>query len=159
MIIWGSKGKLRTLSQGQFFCPYCQKVTGYQHKRVARYFTLYFIALFQTENLGEFIECQSCCFTFKMEVLNLTQSLRVEQEKQQLEAKKVIDDLREALTGGASLQSVKSMIKASGGNEEVALAVLAAATEGKVKYCKNCGTQFIEDLSFCSVCGTPLSCL
>ena len=32
----------------------------YKQKRVSKMFTLYFIPLFETKNLGEFVECQVC---------------------------------------------------------------------------------------------------
>ena len=54
MIIWGSKGKQKELAQGKFFCPKCNTIRPYKHKRVSRHFTLYFIPLFETQNLGEF---------------------------------------------------------------------------------------------------------
>ena len=42
MLIWGSKGKEKELSQGQFFCPKCNVLRPYKQKRVSKMFTLYF---------------------------------------------------------------------------------------------------------------------
>jgi hypothetical protein len=156
MIIWGSKGKLKTIAEGQFYCPNCQGTRSYQRKRVAKYFTLYFIPLFQTQNLGEFIECQTCLVTFRTEVLNYSQSLEQEHEQRQ-KINQMIKDISNELEAGTSIQSMASAIKAAGGNEELASAAIAAATQGKIRYCKNCGSAFKAPLSFCSTCGTALS--
>jgi hypothetical protein len=156
MIILGSRGKEKTISEGQFYCPKCRALQTYKHKKVGKYFTLYFIPLFETKKLGEYIECQACHNTFKTEVLDYSRSLEQKDEQEQ-QIKKVIQDIAEGLDAGASLQSVSSLIKASGGNEEIASAALFAATKGKIKSCKNCGATFKATLSYCSICGTLLT--
>ena len=70
MIIWGSKGREIVETEGAFFCPECSQESQYFLKRVGQYFTLYFIPLFQTNELGRFVECKSCKNQFKEEVLN-----------------------------------------------------------------------------------------
>lgn len=72
MIIWGSRAKDQTIGQGSFFCPACKNQTGYSHQRVSRYFTLYFIPLFPTSTLGEYVRCGSCRAEMRPEVLRLT---------------------------------------------------------------------------------------
>jgi hypothetical protein len=71
MIIWGSKAKQHTVGTGVFFCPNCRLDATYEHLRVSRYFTLYFIPLFRTSTLGEGIECKSCAAQFNLNVLQL----------------------------------------------------------------------------------------
>jgi len=60
MIIWGSKGREVVEREGDFFCPECRKECSYQLKRLGKHFTLYFIPLFQTKELGRFVECKQC---------------------------------------------------------------------------------------------------
>jgi hypothetical protein len=60
MIIWGSRGVTSTLSSGTFACPERKRDAPYQKKRLRRFFTFYFIPLFPTENLGEWVECGRC---------------------------------------------------------------------------------------------------
>jgi hypothetical protein len=60
MIIWGSKAKEKPVSTGHFFCPRCYRDGPYTHVRVAKYFTLYFIPLVETQTLGEYVRCDSC---------------------------------------------------------------------------------------------------
>lgn len=60
MIIWGSKAKVHQTGTGQFFCPNCVADTRYHHMRVSRYFTLYFIPLFPTSTLSQYVRCGTC---------------------------------------------------------------------------------------------------
>jgi hypothetical protein len=60
MIIWGSKAKEAQISTGSFFCPQCMADSTYSYMRVSRYFTLYFIPLFPTSTLGEYVRCNGC---------------------------------------------------------------------------------------------------
>ena len=72
MIIWGSKAKESQIASGTFFCPNCMADSPYSHMRVSRYFTLYFIPLFPTSTLGEYVRCCSCNGDLPNVVLNLT---------------------------------------------------------------------------------------
>ena len=69
MIIWGSKPITGSTGAGQFNCPVCAQQHSYQQKRVRRFFTLYFIPLFPTSTLGQFVECSTCKGTFEPSVL------------------------------------------------------------------------------------------
>ena len=68
-IIFGSQGVTSTRERGQFHCPGCDERRSYAHKRVRRFFTLYFIPLIPLDLLGEYIECNSCKGTYDLVVL------------------------------------------------------------------------------------------
>lgn len=70
MIIWGSRGRTFTKNRGSFFCPACSGEQSYKHKLVDKWFTLYFLPLFPTEKLGEYVECNACKSTFNLEVID-----------------------------------------------------------------------------------------
>ncbi|MDZ5451399.1 zinc ribbon domain-containing protein [Labrys sp. ZIDIC5] len=70
MIIWGSKGRIRSIGQGTFNCPHCAAPRQYEHKKTERWFTLYFIPIFPTSKLGEHIECNSCGKAYTSAVLS-----------------------------------------------------------------------------------------
>src|SRR5207245_2386509 len=72
MIIWGSTTKTDVVEQGEFYCPQCRGLTSYVHHRVQQYFTLYFIPLFSTNTLGEYIECQRCGGNFEPAIRELS---------------------------------------------------------------------------------------
>ena len=59
-IIFGTTGITMTKDQGQFFCPQCGDGNDFKHKRVRRFFTLYFIPLIPLDLMGEYIECSTC---------------------------------------------------------------------------------------------------
>ncbi len=69
MIIFGTRGVTTTPERGNFYCPSCASENSYAHKRVRRFFTLYFIPVIPLNVLGEYIECQECKDTFRNEVL------------------------------------------------------------------------------------------
>ncbi|GAP61722.1 hypothetical protein ARMA_0145 [Ardenticatena maritima] len=69
-ILFGTRGVTTTKASGDFFCPACESRQPYKHQIVRRYFTLYFIPLLPLETLGEYIECQTCKGTYKLNVLN-----------------------------------------------------------------------------------------
>lgn len=69
MIIFGTRGVTYKKESGDFHCPGCSDKTAYKHKRVRRFFTLYFIPLVPLDLLGEFVECEKCKDTYKLEIL------------------------------------------------------------------------------------------
>ncbi len=72
LIIFGTRGVTTTAEEGEFYCPSCEIQTHYAHKRVRRFFTLYFIPLIPLDVLGEYIECSACAGTYQLEVLQLS---------------------------------------------------------------------------------------
>jgi hypothetical protein len=72
VIIWGSTTKNKIVEQGEFYCPQCRGFSGYLHRCVQQYFTLYFIPLFPTSTLGEYLECQQCGGNFDLAIRELS---------------------------------------------------------------------------------------
>jgi hypothetical protein len=72
MIVYGHRNREIQVASGQFHCPKCDAQRPYVHKRIARYFTLFFIPLFRLRTLGEYVECQVCRRAFKPIVLGAT---------------------------------------------------------------------------------------
>jgi tellurite resistance protein len=70
IFIWGSKGRTKTIGDGQFHCPDCQDHRTYAKKEVKRWFTLYFIPVFPMNTLGDFVECGACKSTYNSRVLD-----------------------------------------------------------------------------------------
>ncbi|MGH1367229.1 MAG: TerB family tellurite resistance protein [Maritimibacter sp.] len=69
-IVWGFRGRNKVMSGGNFYCPECGDYRDYKLIAVNRWFTLYWIPLFKTKALGEFVECDSCKSTFNERVLD-----------------------------------------------------------------------------------------
>jgi len=70
MIIWGWRTLTSTVFRGSFFCPECAQQRAYSRRRMRRFFTLYFIPLFPTKTLGEYIECDACKSAYKDKILD-----------------------------------------------------------------------------------------
>jgi hypothetical protein len=150
MIIWGSKGKTTEIGKGQFYCPTCQSRKLYSHKEVGKYFTLYFIPLFRTSLLGEYIECQTCFTTFDKKVLEYEST----PPKEIQDLLQTISDTSEA---GAPLQTIHELLTNQGADKNTAGKLIALALNGKLKVCKTCQLTFSANLSFCSKCGNKLT--
>jgi uncharacterized tellurite resistance protein B-like protein len=69
MIIFGTRGVTSTVSEGNFHCPECRARQPYAHRKVRKFFTLYFIPVIPLESLGEYVECRSCNGTYALRVL------------------------------------------------------------------------------------------
>lgn len=69
MIIFGTRGVTYSAGSGGFYCPTCHDEKPYKHKRVRRFFTLYFIPLIPLDLHGEYVECEGCQGTYRMDVL------------------------------------------------------------------------------------------
>lgn len=69
IFVWGSKGRSKTINNGEFHCPDCHTRRDYEQKEVKRWFTLYFIPVFPMNTLGEYVECGACKSTYNSRVL------------------------------------------------------------------------------------------
>lgn len=70
MIIFGTRGVKSTMKEGHFLCPQCADNRHYKHKKVTKFFTLYFIPLIPLGTAGDYVECQTCKGTFVSRVLD-----------------------------------------------------------------------------------------
>ncbi len=69
MIIFGTRGVNSTMDEGHFFCPQCEREEPYRHRKVTRFFTLYFIPIIPLGRIGDFVECRTCQGTYVPNVL------------------------------------------------------------------------------------------
>ena len=76
IIVYGSYGITYTKGPpGEFHCPCCSGPRGYRHRRVRRFFHVFFIPLIPLNLAGEYVECAGCKGTYKLEVLEASRSL------------------------------------------------------------------------------------
>lgn len=148
MIIWGSRGREIHVSSGEFYCPRCERTTTYNRKRIAKYFTLYFVPLFQTDNLGEYVECQICGQTYKPEVLDY---------KPPSAAERLMIAIRDELESGMPLHMLEKKLVASGFPEPDASELVQIATNGDQVVCRRCGFEYLGKIQTCANCGNGLS--
>ena len=148
MIIWGTRGRQIELSSGQFHCPKCDMTRLYKRKRVAQYFTLFFIPLFQIKNLGEFVECQSCQQSYKPEVLSY---------KAPSPAERLLVMVRKELETGTPIHMVQQKLIANGMDQESAKKLTDIATSGVQVKCSKCGFAYLGTIKLCTNCGSSLT--
>ena len=148
LILLGSAGRASTVGTGKFYCPRCHALQPYEHKKLTRYFTLYFIPIFPVERLGEFIECGVCHTTFDLSVLQPTGPLRLQALIHGLEA--------ELASGHAVQLLVDRLLEAGASREEAAWAVYSAG-HGRFAACDQCHTIYKSGLVYCSNCGNKLA--
>ncbi len=111
IIIFGTRGVTSTLAEGNFSCPQCANNQSYRHRKVRRFFTLYFIPVIPLDNLGEYVECGSCKNTFVTRVLNSAGGKQGEtfEAEYQKAMKKVL--ILMMLADGKVEESEKAMLK------------------------------------------------
>ena len=148
MIIWGTRGRQIEISSGQFHCPKCDTTRPYKRKRVAQYFTLFFIPLFQIKNLGEFIECQFCHQSYKPEVLSY---------KPPSPAERLLVTVRKELETGTPIHMVQQKLIANGVDQESAKKLTDLATGGVQVTCSKCGFTYLGTIKLCTNCGSSLT--
>jgi tellurite resistance protein len=81
LIIFGTRGVTYGSEAGQFYCPDCEGTEQYLHRKVRRFFTLYFIPVIPLDLLGEYIECQRCTSTYKTEILAFDPQAKADAEE------------------------------------------------------------------------------
>ena len=69
LIIFGRRTMHSVATSGVFDCPRCGSQRQFAHKRVKRWFTLYFIPIIPLGTVGEFVECKSCAATYRADDL------------------------------------------------------------------------------------------
>ena len=64
-IIFGTRTREKVTGARQFYCSKCGTKRDGKQKRLGKWFTLFFIPIFQYEKLGEFVECDVCHRAYK----------------------------------------------------------------------------------------------
>src|SRR5262245_7497197 len=83
LIIFGFRGRGKTIATGDFHCPRCGVDRCYSHRTVRRWFTLFFIPIVPAGGeVGEHVRCDTCQTCFNTSVLatptsaQLTENIR-----------------------------------------------------------------------------------
>jgi len=156
MLIWGSKGRTKTESSGEFFCPRCRQTRVYELKKVGKYFTLYFIPVLKTEDLAEYVECQFCLTPFEPDILQQSKQIEADQE-----AADHIGDFvvlaKDALGKGVPLDVLIAELQRSGLDRDAAVKLVVMAADEKISQCPTCKMVYSGSLSYCSGCGSRLN--
>ena len=150
MIIFGTKAKTKSVGKGKFNCPHCQREREYERKKAKRYFSLYFIPLIPMDDIGEFIECQTCHRSFALEVLNYKPS------KPQNDMARLLNTVKSRLDRGYPIEYVISDLTADGLDREIAENVIKMTVGDTHKTCPKCELTYASSLNTCTDCKLEL---
>lgn len=150
VLIWGSKGKAKEVGAGVFYCPSCNSMQNYKHYELGKYFTLYFIPLFQTSKITEYIDCERCSLSFKTEVLNYNHAT-------QQRIREMLVGINRELDYGVSVNILYQFLLARGFSQGESENLIGMATGGSFAVCSACNQAYSSKLKFCSSCGSRLS--
>ena len=148
MIIWGTRGRETEIETGTFYCPKCDTQKPYTRKKVSKYFTLFFIPLFEINKLGEYLQCVGCNLTFKPDVLNI-KSVTPEQRQVRM--------IKRDLSSGTPLQMAQTKLVNSGMDTEAAARIVNQASPNEMRECDVCHLTYVAAITKCSKCGGQLS--
>jgi predicted RNA-binding Zn-ribbon protein involved in translation (DUF1610 family) len=148
MIIFGSRVREKEIADGQFTCPNCHKLRAYKQKRISKYFALYFIPLFKTSDLGEYIECQTCGNKYKPGVLSY---------REPSTAERMLLAIKQEIESGLPLHMARQRLVDAGITPEDAEKVVKAAVGENPHTCPSCGFIYKNTVITCSNCGTKLT--
>lgn len=148
MIIWGSTGRELKRSSGDFYCPDCDAEQGYDLYRVATYFTLYFIPLFETAHHGNYVKCQNCDNKYNETVLDY---------EPPTDAERLLHSVAADLSSGTPVQMTRTKLLNSGIEVDLADRVITMAVGENQILCESCSLSYIEGVKRCSGCGAQLA--
>lgn len=69
-VLFGTRGITATKDTGDFHCPECGQERSYRTRAVRRFFTLFFIPVIPLDEIGRYVECETCEGTYRPEVLD-----------------------------------------------------------------------------------------
>jgi hypothetical protein len=148
MIIWGTRGREKEIGTGTFYCPRCDTQKPYTKKKVSKYFTLFFIPLFEINKLGEYLQCSECNTTYKPEVLNI-KPLTPEQRG--------ILAVKRDLASGTPFQMAEKKLINAGMEAATAKKIINLAAPEEIRECEVCHLTYVSSIAKCSNCGDQLS--
>jgi len=147
--ILGARDRTIEVASGYFLCPTCRQLRRYVRKRLARYFTLYFLPVFQLEALGEVIQCQTCQSTFRAEDIERVARLVTEAD--------LLKVVKAELQRGLPLHRLQRRLADDGLARDEISRIMEQASPGQRRTCPNCQFSYVASIRYCTNCGSALS--
>jgi len=147
--ILGARDREIIIASGYFVCPNCGHLRLYKHKRLARYFTVYFLPIFPLQSLGEVIQCQTCQHAYRLE--ELQQLARLVPERDLLKAVTL------ELQRGLPLHRLQRRLVQDGLDRSEAARIVHQSTHGQQRTCPQCQFSYLPSVRYCTNCGHALS--
>ncbi len=149
IVIFGARDRETVIASGYFLCPACGQLRPYKHKRLARYFAIYFLPIFPLQSLGEMIECQTCQHGYRLE--EIRRSTRLITEGDLLRAVSI------ELQRGLPLHRLQRRLVEDGLDRSEAVRIVHHCIHGRQRTCPRCQFAYLPSVRFCTNCGQALS--
>ncbi|MBN1429725.1 MAG: zinc-ribbon domain-containing protein [Anaerolineae bacterium] len=156
MIIFGTRVRHKHIGEGEFFCPKCQANRRYAHKQAVRSFTLYFIPIFPIQQLGEFIECQTCGVTLEPAARQTRQKPAARLPSAQQDLGSMMNSIKSRLDKGFPVEHMIRELTAANLDLEIARGAVQGAIGKNVKVCEKCNLAYSPAAGQCAECGREL---
>jgi hypothetical protein len=149
ILIVGTRGREIESGSGTFHCPRCAVERTYIRRRVATYFTLFFIPLFKVRDLGEYVECTTCHQRFELAVLDY-------HPRKVSELHHLTSTAARDLEAGMPMQMVVRKLMNAGLHEDSAKGIAASSGGAPLRTCRDCGMVYHRAVRRCTNCGADL---
>jgi hypothetical protein len=147
IFIGGLSDRQKEVSSGSFTCPHCGVPRPYKLMKSGRYFSLYFIPLFRTKDLGEYVQCQVCQRMFDPQVLSY---------KGPSASERLVQDIRKELQTGMPLHMMVEKLVNQKMDRNTAELYVKQAAAGETVTCAQCKFVYLHGVERCLNCGSTL---
>jgi hypothetical protein len=141
--IFGLRIRQAIAASGQFHCPKCNAVQYYQQKYIVKQPILHFFLRRKTQVIDEYVECQVCRQTYRLDVLQYNRASL---------ADRLMLSIKYALESGISMDTLLEELIYAGMNAVGAANLVSAASECQQKFCPHCGVEQVGSLLRCKQC-------
>jgi len=148
IFIFGLKDRQKEVSSGSFTCPHCGVPRPYKLIQAGRYFSLYFIPIFRTKDLGQYVHCQHCQHMYDLQVLTY---------KAPNPSERLTQEIRKELQSGMPLHMMVEKLIARQMDRTTADAYVHQAAENKTVTCSKCKFVYLLGVDRCLNCGSVLA--
>ncbi len=148
MIIWGSRTWQEVVASSRFHCPKCNVIRCYQQKCTIMHPAWYSFLPFMSQIMDEFVECQTCGQTYRIEVLQYNPDSATD---------RLMLSVKYALESGMPAQALQEELVDSGMNVAGATRLVDSVGERQQRTCPDCGARQAGSLLRCKRCSGLLN--
>ncbi len=156
VMFWGTNTRPTGQASGQFLCPVCRSEQYVEHVEATRWYAglILIVPYWFTRPLGPHFQCGKCRYLFPEAALMPV--ISQEEADEAVPQEDLLQQIREDLEMGTSVEETKRLLLEMGTDGEVAIKLVKTAAAGRTKRCGQCGLNFLDSLAACARCGRTL---
>ncbi|QEL20206.1 zinc-ribbon domain-containing protein [Limnoglobus roseus] len=147
-IILGERERNIEQSRDELYCPNCNATRAFKRMRIGSYFTLFFIPLFETRRIKDYVECLHCKLQFNPDAVN--------SDPPSL-AYRAVTAARSDLESGTAVEQVIDKLAKAMTTRELAKQFVDSAAGAARRKCKACNLTYILIVENCNCCERQLA--